>query len=187
MIALSALAFRIDRDYVRGDDGWRTASLQEARDAPYLGIPIPDAPGKYFYVWLDAPIGYLSSLQVLCERDGMNVFDFLAHDSDAELHHFIGKDIIYFHTLFWPAMTKFVLLYCHFVPGSKSSGFFAHRSTIGSIESATAVATTKTPPRVRRLGLGRERLLLGVELGAGHRAGRASGEALLCAGIVEVG
>src|SRR6476469_3086083 len=75
-----------------------------SRDAPYFGFEIPGHPGKYFYVWLDAPIGYLSALQVLCERDGANWMDYLAHDSDAELHHFIGKDIVNFHGLFWPAV-----------------------------------------------------------------------------------
>ncbi|MEO6138500.1 MAG: methionine--tRNA ligase subunit beta, partial [Luteimonas sp.] len=75
-----------------------------SRDAPYFGFEIPGHPGKYFYVWLDAPIGYLSSLQVLCEREGLDVFEFLARDSDAELHHFIGKDIVTFHGLFWPAV-----------------------------------------------------------------------------------
>ena len=75
-----------------------------SRDAPYFGFEIPGHPGKYFYVWLDAPIGYLSALQVLCERDGANWMDYLAHDSEAELHHFIGKDIVNFHGLFWPAV-----------------------------------------------------------------------------------
>ena len=75
-----------------------------SRDAPYFGFQIPGHPGKYFYVWLDAPIGYLSALQVLCEREGANFMQYLAHDSDAELHHFIGKDIVNFHGLFWPAV-----------------------------------------------------------------------------------
>ncbi|HVQ33942.1 MAG TPA: methionine--tRNA ligase [Lysobacter sp.] len=75
-----------------------------SRDAPYFGFEIPGHPGKYFYVWLDAPIGYLSALQVLCEREGANWMDYLAHDSEAELHHFIGKDIVNFHGLFWPAV-----------------------------------------------------------------------------------
>src|SRR4249919_440408 len=75
-----------------------------SRDAPYFGFEIPGHPGKYFYVWLDAPIGYLSALQVLCEREGASFMDYLAHDSDAELHHFIGKDIVNFHGLFWPAV-----------------------------------------------------------------------------------
>lgn len=75
-----------------------------SRDAPYFGFEIPGHPNKFFYVWLDAPIGYLSALQVLCEREGASFMDYLAHDSDAELHHFIGKDIVNFHGLFWPAV-----------------------------------------------------------------------------------
>ncbi|NUS60032.1 MAG: methionine--tRNA ligase, partial [Lysobacter sp.] len=75
-----------------------------SRDSPYFGFQIPGHPGKYFYVWLDAPIGYLSALQVLCEREGDNFMRYLAHDSAAELHHFIGKDIVNFHGLFWPAV-----------------------------------------------------------------------------------
>ena len=78
-----------------------------SRDAPYFGIPIPDAPGKYFYVWLDAPIGYLASLKAHCARRGLDFNAFIAPDADVEQVHFIGKDIIYFHTLFWPAMLKF--------------------------------------------------------------------------------
>jgi methionyl-tRNA synthetase len=89
-------------EWMDGEGGLRAWDI--SRDAPYFGFEIPGHPGKYFYVWLDAPIGYLSSLQVLCEREGMNVFDFLAHDSDAELHHFLGKDIVTFHGLFWPAV-----------------------------------------------------------------------------------
>ncbi|MEO6263732.1 MAG: methionine--tRNA ligase [Luteimonas sp.] len=90
------------QEWLDGEGGLRAWDI--SRDAPYFGFEIPGHPGKYFYVWLDAPIGYLSSLQVLCEREGMNVFDFLAHDSEAELHHFIGKDIVTFHGLFWPAV-----------------------------------------------------------------------------------
>ncbi len=78
-----------------------------SRDAPYFGIPIPDMPGKYFYVWLDAPIGYLASLENYCEKKRLSFPDFVRPDSDAEMIHFIGKDIIYFHTLFWPAMLQF--------------------------------------------------------------------------------
>jgi methionyl-tRNA synthetase len=78
-----------------------------SRDAPYFGIPIPDLPGKYFYVWLDAPIGYLASLKNYCERKGLAFDDFVRPDGNAEMIHFIGKDIIYFHTLFWPAMLQF--------------------------------------------------------------------------------
>ncbi|MCW4629785.1 MULTISPECIES: methionine--tRNA ligase [Marinomonas] len=87
---------------------WLGSGLQEwdiSRDAPYFGFEIPDAPGKYFYVWLDAPIGYMASFKNLCDRtEGLNFDDYWAKDSDAELYHFIGKDIINFHALFWPAM-----------------------------------------------------------------------------------
>ncbi|UYV17645.1 methionine--tRNA ligase [Halomonas qaidamensis] len=75
-----------------------------SRDAPYFGFEIPDAPGKYFYVWLDAPIGYLASFKHLCDRKGIDFDTFWKKDSDAEVYHFIGKDIVYFHALFWPAM-----------------------------------------------------------------------------------
>ncbi|MDR3054792.1 MAG: methionine--tRNA ligase [Zoogloeaceae bacterium] len=74
-----------------------------SRDAPYFGFEIPDAPGKYFYVWLDAPIGYMGSFKNLCAQKGLDFDDYFKPDSDAELYHFIGKDILYFHALFWPA------------------------------------------------------------------------------------
>ncbi|MEJ7745789.1 MAG: methionine--tRNA ligase, partial [Luteimonas sp.] len=90
------------KEWLDAEGGLRAWDI--SRDAPYFGFEIPGHPGKYFYVWLDAPIGYLSSLQALCERDGINFFEFLAHDSEAELHHFIGKDIVNFHGLFWPAV-----------------------------------------------------------------------------------
>jgi methionyl-tRNA synthetase len=88
---------------------WLDAGLRDwdiSRDAPYFGFPIPDAPGKFFYVWLDAPVGYLASFKALCDQpDSPWTFDdFLDADSSAEMHHFIGKDIINFHGLFWPAM-----------------------------------------------------------------------------------
>ncbi len=85
---------------------WFTAGLQEwdiSRDAPYWGFEIPDEPGKYFYVWLDAPIGYMASFQNYCDRTGLNFDEFWQPDSSAEVYHFIGKDIAYFHILFWPA------------------------------------------------------------------------------------
>jgi methionyl-tRNA synthetase len=89
-------------------DEWFEAGLKEwdiSRDAPYFGFEIPDHPGKYFYVWLDAPIGYMASFKNLCERsDGLEFDEFWSKDSNTELYHFIGKDIIYFHALFWPAM-----------------------------------------------------------------------------------
>jgi len=86
---------------------WLDGGLKDwdiSRDAPYFGFPIPDAPGKFFYVWLDAPIGYLASFKALCARTGLAFDDFLGAASTAEMHHFIGKDIINFHGLFWPAM-----------------------------------------------------------------------------------
>ncbi len=78
-----------------------------SRDAPYFGIEIPDAPGKYFYVWLDAPVGYLASLKAYCKQKGMDFDALLDPNGDTEQVHFIGKDIVYFHALFWPAMLKF--------------------------------------------------------------------------------
>lgn len=89
---------------------WLDSGLQEwdiSRDAPYFGFEIPGEPGKYFYVWLDAPVGYMASFKNLCARRPELDFDtFWAKDSTAELYHFIGKDIINFHTLFWPAMLE---------------------------------------------------------------------------------
>ena len=86
---------------------WFTDGLQQwdiSRDAPYFGFEIPGEPGKYFYVWLDAPIGYMASFKNLCNKSDINFEEFWGEDSKAELYHFIGKDIIYFHSLFWPAM-----------------------------------------------------------------------------------
>ena len=74
-----------------------------SRDAPYFGFEIPDAPGKYFYVWLDAPIGYMGSFKNLCGKNGLDFNEYFKPDSTTELYHFIGKDILYFHALFWPA------------------------------------------------------------------------------------
>ncbi len=94
------------REWLDADGGLRDWDI--SRDAPYFGFPIPGAPGKYFYVWLDAPIGYLSSFQALCERDGLDFDAFLDAGRNAggetELHHFLGKDIVNFHGLFWPAV-----------------------------------------------------------------------------------
>ena len=90
---------------------WLDEGLQEwdiSRDAPYFGFEIPAAPGKYFYVWLDAPIGYMASFKNLCQRSDYNFDDYWSADSECEVYHFIGKDIINFHTLFWPAMLSSV-------------------------------------------------------------------------------
>lgn len=89
---------------------WIEGGLQDwdiSRDAPYFGFEIPDAPGKYFYVWLDAPIGYMASFQNLCDRLGIDFNDFFKADSNTEMYHFIGKDILYFHALFWPAILEY--------------------------------------------------------------------------------
>ncbi len=88
-------------------DEWFDAGLRDwdiSRDAPYFGFEIPDTPNQYFYVWLDAPIGYMASHQYYCEAHGLDFDAYWQPDSTAELHHFIGKDIAYFHTLFWPAV-----------------------------------------------------------------------------------
>jgi methionyl-tRNA synthetase len=100
-------ASRVQPEIANKLEEWFSAGLQDwdiSRDEPYFGFEIPDAPGKYFYVWLDAPIGYMASFKNLCaRRDDLDFDAFWGVDSDAELYHFIGKDIAYFHTLFWPA------------------------------------------------------------------------------------
>ena len=88
---------------------WFDAGLKDwdiSRDHPYFGFEIPGEPGKFFYVWFDAPIGYLASLRALCDRTGRSFDEYMAADSTAGLYHFIGKDISYFHTLFWPAVLQ---------------------------------------------------------------------------------
>ncbi len=92
------------QEWLDSDGGLRPWDI--SRDAPYFGFEIPGQPGKYFYVWLDAPIGYLSSFKALCEANGYDFDAFTKVDSEAELHHFIGKDIVNFHGLFWPAVLK---------------------------------------------------------------------------------
>ena len=101
---------------------WFTVGLKDwdiSRDAPYFGFEIPDQPGKYFYVWLDAPIGYMASFRSLCDREGIDFDSYWGAESTAELYHFIGKDILYFHTLFWPAML-------HGAGFRKPTSVFAH-------------------------------------------------------------
>jgi len=101
---------KLDRNVVAKLDEWFDAGLQDwdiSRDAPYFGFRIPGTEDKYFYVWLDAPVGYMASFKHLCDRtDGLNFDDYWDADSDAEVYHFIGKDIMYFHTLFWPAVLQ---------------------------------------------------------------------------------
>lgn len=90
-----------------------------SRDAPYFGFEIPDAPGKYFYVWLDAPVCYMASFKNLCDRIGIDFDEYFKADSQTEMYHFIGKDILYFHALFWPAML-------HFSGHRAPTGVYAH-------------------------------------------------------------
>ncbi|MDM1029655.1 methionine--tRNA ligase [Neisseria meningitidis] len=90
-----------------------------SRDAPYFGFEIPDAPGKYFYVWLDAPVGYMASFKNLCGRIGIDFDEYFKAGSQTEMYHFIGKDILYFHALFWPAML-------HFSGHRSPTGVYAH-------------------------------------------------------------
>ncbi len=101
---------------------WFEAGLQNwdiSRDAPYWGFEIPDAPGKYFYVWLDAPVGYMASFKNWCDRHAVDFDEYWNKDSKTELYHFIGKDIAYFHSLFWPAMLEGAGL-------RKPNGVFCH-------------------------------------------------------------
>jgi methionyl-tRNA synthetase len=101
---------------------WFEAGLQNwdiSRDAPYWGFEIPDAPGKYFYVWLDAPVGYMASFKNWCDKNDTNFDEYWNSDSSTELYHFIGKDIAYFHSLFWPAMLEGAGL-------RKPTGVFCH-------------------------------------------------------------
>jgi methionyl-tRNA synthetase len=97
----------LDDSMTRKLDEWFDAGLMDwdiSRDSPYFGFEVPGEPGKYFYVWFDAPIGYMASFQNLCARQAINFDEYWGAGSDAELYHFIGKDIVYFHALFWPAV-----------------------------------------------------------------------------------
>jgi len=100
----------LDKNMIAKLEEWFATGLQDwdiSRDAPYFGFKIPGTKDKYFYVWLDAPVGYMASFKNLCDRDSsLNFDDYWGKDSDAEVYHFIGKDIMYFHTLFWPAVLQ---------------------------------------------------------------------------------
>ncbi|MFT5659365.1 MAG: methionyl-tRNA synthetase [Gammaproteobacteria bacterium] len=137
-------AGHIQKEIANKMDEWLEEGLRDwdiSRNSPYWGFEIPDAPGKYFYVWLDAPIGYMASFKNWCDKNNANFDDYWKADSSAELHHFIGKDIARFHTLFWPAMLdgsgyrKPTAVYCHgflTVDGqkmSKSRGTFIKART----------------------------------------------------------
>ena len=150
----SEVANKVKEWFVKdeGEDGQTTGGLADwdiSRDAPYFGIEIPDAPGKYFYVWLDAPVGYLASLKSLFERRGQD-FDAYLADPDVEQVHFIGKDIVTFHTLFWPAMLKF--------SGRKvPDHIFVHGFiTVGGDKMSKSRGTGISPLRYLELGLNAE-------------------------------
>ncbi len=120
-----------------------------SRDAPYFGIEIPDAPGKYFYVWLDAPVGYLASLKNHFDKTGVNYDAFMA-DPDTEQVHFIGKDIIYFHTLFWPAML-------HFADMRVPDNVYVHGFiTVGGEKMSKSRGTGISPLRYLDIGMNPE-------------------------------
>ncbi len=120
-----------------------------SRDAPYFGIEIPDAPGKYFYVWLDAPIGYLASLKNYFDKTGRD-FDAFMADPDTEQYHFIGKDITYFHTLFWPAML-------HFAGRKVPSNVFVHGFiTVSGDKMSKSRGTGISPLRYLEIGMNPE-------------------------------
>jgi methionyl-tRNA synthetase len=146
----SEVANKVREWFVKGDDGsGGLADWDISRDAPYFGIQIPDAPGKYFYVWLDAPVGYLASLKNLFDRRGLDFEAYLA-DPAVEQVHFIGKDIVTFHTLFWPAMLKF--------SGRKvPDHVFVHGFiTVGGEKMSKSRGTGLSPLRYLQLGLNPE-------------------------------
>lgn len=107
------------KEWLGEGEGTTLSDWDISRDAPYFGFEIPDAPGKYFYVWLDAPVGYMASFKNLCDRIGIDFDEYFKADSQTEMYHFIGKDILYFHALFWPAML-------HFSGHRAPTGVYAH-------------------------------------------------------------
>ena len=140
-------------------DGQAEGALSDwdiSRDEPYFGIPIPDAPGKYFYVWLDAPVGYLASLKALCALRGLDFERFISADAGQDPArpyrqvHFIGKDIIYFHTLFWPAMLRFADLH---VPDN----IFVHGfMTVNGEKMSKSRGTGLSPKKYLEIGMNPE-------------------------------
>ena len=134
-------------DAGEGESG-KLADWDISRDAPYFGIPIPDAPGKYFYVWLDAPVGYLASLKAHCAKQGIDMNALLA-DEKTEQIHFIGKDIVYFHCLFWPAMLHFAGTPYHTPDRVYVHGFV----TVGGEKMSKSRGTGISPLRYLDLGM----------------------------------
>ena len=139
------------REWLEGNDDKQSGlgDWDISRDAPYFGIEIPDAPGKYFYVWLDAPIGYLASLKNYFDKTGRD-FDAFMADPDTEQYHFIGKDITYFHTLFWPAML-------HFAGRKVPSNVFVHGFiTVSGEKMSKSRGTGISPLRYLDVGMNPE-------------------------------
>jgi methionyl-tRNA synthetase len=135
------------KEWLEGDSGLGDWDI--SRDAPYFGIEIPDAPGKYFYVWLDAPIGYLASLKNYFDKTGRDFEAFMA-DAATEQYHFIGKDITYFHTLFWPAML-------HFAGRKVPNNVFAHGFiTVSGEKMSKSRGTGISPLRYLEIGMNPE-------------------------------
>jgi methionyl-tRNA synthetase len=135
------------KEWLEGDSGLGDWDI--SRDAPYFGIEIPDAPGKYFYVWLDAPIGYLASLKNYFDKTGRDFEAFMA-DPGTEQYHFIGKDITYFHTLFWPAML-------HFAGRKVPNNVFAHGFiTVSGEKMSKSRGTGISPLRYLDIGMNPE-------------------------------
>ena len=139
------------REWLEGKEGEENAlsDWDISRDAPYFGIEIPDAPGKYFYVWLDAPVGYLASLKNYFNKTGGDYDAFMA-DPETEQYHFIGKDIIYFHTLFWPAML-------HFADMRVPDNVYVHGFiTVGGEKMSKSRGTGISPLRYLEIGMNPE-------------------------------
>jgi methionyl-tRNA synthetase len=158
------------REWLEGEGDKALGDWDISRDAPYFGIPIPDAPGKYFYVWLDAPIGYLASLKNYFDtgkarvRGEMRTFTEFLSAPDTEQIHFIGKDIIYFHTLFWPAMLKFAGAPYRVPDNVYVHGFI----TVSGEKMSKSRGTGISPLRYLEVGLDAEwlRYYIAAKLGA---------------------
>ena len=146
-----------------GEAGEKLADWDISRDAPYFGIPIPDAPGKFFYVWLDAPVGYLASLKNYCSKNGMD-FEALLNDPATEQVHFIGKDIVSFHLLFWPAMLNFA---GHPIIDKLKVNVHGHL-TVNNEKMSKSRGTGISPLRYLQLGMNPEwlRYYIGFKLNA---------------------
>jgi methionyl-tRNA synthetase len=146
-----------------GEAGEKLADWDISRDAPYFGIPIPDAPGKFFYVWLDAPVGYLASLKNYCDKKGID-FDALLNDPATEQVHFIGKDIVSFHLLFWPAMLNFAQ---HPIIDKLKVNVHGHL-TVNNEKMSKSRGTGISPLRYLQLGMNPEwlRYYIGFKLNA---------------------